>query len=74
MLDGKNHEKGVGFLHLKEATEGKHQLVIRQDTSLGTILLNIVLSNMPKTVKQDKFVRLSCVPNPSIAGFEDGKV
>ena len=76
MLNGGYKDKGVGFLHLKKVSdEGKHQLVVRQDTQLGTILLNVLLSNMPKCDKQgSKFVKLFCVPNPKVDGFEDGKV
>ena len=36
-------EKGVGMLHLKKIKEDKTQLVVRADTSLGNILLNIML-------------------------------
>jgi len=76
VLDGEYKDKGVGFLHLKKVSdEGKHQLVVRQDTALGTILLNVVLSNMPRCGRQGgKFVKLFCVPNPKVDGFEDGKM
>jgi len=76
VLNGEYKDKGVGFLHLKKVSdEGKHQLVVRQDTQLGTILLNVLLSNMPKCDKQgSKFVKLFCVPNPKVDGFEDGKM
>ena len=37
-------EKGVGKLHLKSADNGRTQLLVRADTNLGNILLNILLN------------------------------
>ncbi|XP_042171819.1 nuclear pore complex protein Nup50 isoform X1 [Oncorhynchus tshawytscha] len=36
-------EKGVGTLHLKTTSDGKTQLLVRADTNLGNILLNILV-------------------------------
>jgi len=64
--DGSYVEKGVGNLHLKKI-EDKTQLVIRADTSLGNILLNIFLSPQITTQRVGKNnVMFVCVPNPPI--------
>lgn len=43
-------DKGVGMLHLKSADNGKTQLLVRADTNLGNILLNILLNpDIPTT-------------------------
>nr|XP_043871895.1 nuclear pore complex protein Nup50 [Solea senegalensis]XP_043871896.1 nuclear pore complex protein Nup50 [Solea senegalensis] len=60
-------DKGVGTLHLKNLDEGKTQMVIRADTNLGNILLNIVLqSSMPCSRMGKNNVMVVCVPNPAI--------
>ncbi|XP_056223626.1 nuclear pore complex protein Nup50 [Seriola aureovittata] len=60
-------EKGVGTLHLKQTAEGKTQLLIRADTNLGNILLNIMVqSSMPCSRVGKNNVMVVCVPNPSI--------
>ncbi|KAI0228292.1 Nuclear pore complex protein Nup50 [Lamellibrachia satsuma] len=64
-------EKGVGNLHLKPCS-GKTQLLIRADTSLGNILLNIMLSSsMPMSRQGKNNVTLICVPNPPLDGSSD---
>ncbi|XP_056280825.1 nuclear pore complex protein Nup50 [Pseudoliparis swirei] len=58
-------DKGVGTLHLKETSEGKVQMIIRADTNLGTILLNILLqASMPCSRVGRNNVMVVCVPNP----------
>lgn len=60
-------EKGVGTLHLKTAGNDKTQLLIRADTNLGNILLNIyVQSSMPCSRTGKNNVMIVCVPNPPI--------
>ncbi|XP_062862767.1 nuclear pore complex protein Nup50 isoform X2 [Trichomycterus rosablanca] len=60
-------EKGVGTLHLKIVSEGKLQLLVRADTNLGNILLNIMVpSTMPCTRTGKNNVMVVCVPNPSV--------
>lgn len=60
-------EKGVGTLHLKETAEGKTQMIIRADTNLGNILLNILLSSsMPCSRVGKNNVMVVCVPNPPL--------
>ncbi|XP_035383759.1 nuclear pore complex protein Nup50 isoform X1 [Electrophorus electricus] len=65
--DGEFKEKGVGTLHLKLVSEGKLQLLVRADTNLGNILLNIMVpSSMPCTRTGKNNVMVVCVPNPPV--------
>ena len=74
MKDGSYADKGVGHLHLKDVS-GKTQLIIRADTTLGNVLLNIVLNSAMPVAKQGKNnVVVSCVPNPPIDEKDCDKV
>ncbi|KAM6962111.1 nuclear pore complex protein Nup50 [Tautogolabrus adspersus] len=65
--DNEFKDKGVGTLHLKEMEDGKTQLIIRADTNLGNILLNIIVqSSMPCTRVGKNNVMVVCVPNPTL--------
>ncbi|XP_034434518.1 nuclear pore complex protein Nup50 isoform X1 [Hippoglossus hippoglossus] len=65
--DSEFKEKGVGTLHLKQVEDGKTQMVIRADTNLGNILLNIMVSaSMPCSRVGKNNVMVVCVPNPII--------
>ncbi|XP_072310022.1 nuclear pore complex protein Nup50 [Eucyclogobius newberryi] len=65
--DSEFKEKGVGTLHLKHSGENKTQMIIRADTNLGNILLNIILqSSQPCSRVGKNNVMLVCVPNPII--------
>nr|XP_046234493.1 nuclear pore complex protein Nup50 [Scatophagus argus]XP_046234495.1 nuclear pore complex protein Nup50 [Scatophagus argus] len=65
--DSEFKEKGVGTLHLKHTTEGKTQMIIRADTNLGNILLNVIVqSSMPCSRVGKNNVMVVCVPNPPI--------
>uniref|UniRef100_A0A3Q3E382 Nucleoporin 50 n=1 Tax=Labrus bergylta TaxID=56723 RepID=A0A3Q3E382_9LABR len=65
--DNEFKDKGVGTLHLKEMEDGKTQLIIRADTNLGNILLNIVVqSSMPCSRVGKNNVMVVCVPNPTL--------
>ncbi|XP_039197325.1 nuclear pore complex protein Nup50 isoform X1 [Crotalus tigris] len=65
--DNEFKEKGVGTLHLKPASNQKTQLLIRADTNLGNILLNILVPpNMPCSRTGKNNVLIVCVPNPPI--------
>jgi len=65
--DEKYVEKGVGMLHLKPLDTGKTQLLIRADTNLGNILLNINLNkDIPTTRLGKNNVMMVCIPNPPI--------
>uniref|UniRef100_A0A3Q1C766 Nuclear pore complex protein Nup50 n=2 Tax=Amphiprion ocellaris TaxID=80972 RepID=A0A3Q1C766_AMPOC len=64
--DSEFKEKGVGTLHLKQ-TDGKTQMIIRADTNLGNILLNIMVhSSMPCSRVGKNNVMVVCVPNPPV--------
>ncbi|CAG5926504.1 unnamed protein product [Menidia menidia] len=60
-------DKGVGTLHLKNTSEGKTQMIIRADTNLGNILLNIIVPPaMPCSRVGKNNVMVVCVPNPPL--------
>ncbi|XP_003747574.1 nuclear pore complex protein Nup50 [Galendromus occidentalis] len=60
-------EKGVGFLHIIALDGGGHQLLVRAQTTLGNILLNIRLNkNMPVSRMKNNNVAIICVPNPPL--------
>ncbi|XP_071589392.1 nuclear pore complex protein Nup50 [Heliangelus exortis] len=65
--DNEFKEKGVGTLHLKPAGNEKTQLLVRADTNLGNILLNVLIPpKMPCTRTGKNNVLIVCVPNPPI--------
>ncbi|XP_066579752.1 nuclear pore complex protein Nup50 [Amia ocellicauda] len=65
--DNEFKEKGVGTLHLKLVADNKTQLLVRADTNLGNILLNILVqSSMPCTRMGKNNVMVVCVPNPAV--------
>jgi len=60
-------ERGLGHIHLKKTDEKKLQIVVRANTKLGNILLNIVMNDEIPLQKQGKNnLLLICVPNPPI--------
>ncbi|XP_068611183.1 nuclear pore complex protein Nup50 [Brachionichthys hirsutus] len=65
--DSEFKEKGVGTLHLKLTEEGRTQMLVRADTNLGNILLNIMAqSSMPCSRVGKNNVMVVCVPNPPV--------
>ncbi|KAM8778586.1 nuclear pore complex protein Nup50 isoform 3-T5 [Rhynchonycteris naso] len=65
--DSEFKEKGVGTLHLKPTANQKTQLLVRADTNLGNILLNVLIPpNMPCTRTGKNNVLVVCVPNPPV--------
>uniref|UniRef100_A0A803KGC6 Nuclear pore complex protein Nup50 n=2 Tax=Xenopus tropicalis TaxID=8364 RepID=A0A803KGC6_XENTR len=65
--DNEFKEKGVGTLHLKPVENKKTQLLVRADTNLGNILLNILVQpSMPCSRTGKNNVMVVCVPNPPI--------
>ncbi|NXD27016.1 NUP50 protein, partial [Spelaeornis formosus] len=65
--DNEFKEKGVGTLHLKPTGNEKTQLLVRADTNLGNILLNVLIPpKMPCTRTGKNNVLIVCVPNPPI--------
>lgn len=73
--DGQFVDKGTGFLYIKVVPEEgrKPQLLIRADTSMGNILLNIALvGTLPIVKVEKKGVMITCISNPKKAD-EDGE-
>ena len=55
------------MLYLKSVDGGKTQLLVRADTNLGNVLLNILLSPGMATTRVGKNnVMLVCIPNPPV--------
>lgn len=67
-------EKGLGMLYLKKVAdnENKTQLVLRAETNLGNILLNIMLTKQMNLEKRKNCIQFVCIPNPEIPGIEAG--
>ncbi len=65
-------DKGLGMLHLKSVDGGKTQMVVRAETNLGNILLNILISDKMMFKQAKNNVQFVCVPNPEIKGVESG--
>uniref|UniRef100_A0A8I5YST1 Nuclear pore complex protein Nup50 n=1 Tax=Pongo abelii TaxID=9601 RepID=A0A8I5YST1_PONAB len=65
--DNEFKEKGIGTLHLKPTANQKTQALVRADTNLGNILLNVLIPpNMPCTRTGKNNDLIVCVPNPPI--------
>lgn len=64
--DGNFVDKGVGTLYIKKVEEGgKHQLLLRANTNLGTILVNLILvSGIPTQRMGKNNVMMVCIPTP----------
>ena len=62
-------DKGLGMLHLKNQGD-KTQMVVRAETNLGNILLNILVNDKMNLVKRGNNVQFACVPNPPIKDME----
>lgn len=65
-------DRGVGNLFLKPINSGEStQLIVRADTSLANILLNVKLTKLfPITKLGAKDVSFICVPNPPIPNVD----
>ncbi|XP_075972100.1 nuclear pore complex protein Nup50 [Anticarsia gemmatalis] len=64
--DGNFVDKGVGTLYIKKVEEsGKHQLLVRANTNLGTVLVNLILVSAIPTQRMGKNnVMMVCIPTP----------
>ncbi|XP_011568323.3 nuclear pore complex protein Nup50 [Plutella xylostella] len=64
--DGNFADKGVGTLYIKKIEDsGKHQLIVRANTNLGTLLVNLVLGSAIPTQRMGKNnVMMVCIPTP----------
>lgn len=61
-------DRGVGNLHLKPIGDTKTQILIRADTNLGNILLNVMLTaSFPASRQGKNNVTVVCVPNPPMS-------
>ena len=71
-------DKGLGMLYLKKVNESeensnaKTQLLVRAETNLGNILLNIMLNKQMNLEKRKNCVQFVCIPNPEITGIASG--
>lgn len=59
-------DKGVGTLYIKEIKDnGKHQLLVRANTNLGNVLINLILiSTIPIRRMGKNNVMMVCIPTP----------
>jgi nuclear pore complex protein Nup50 len=58
-------DRGVGTLYLKPTPNGKTQLLVRADTSLGNLLLNTLLTqSLPVKRMNKNTIMLICLPMP----------
>lgn len=62
---GNFQERGIGTIFVKPVKDSaKHQLIVRADTSLGNILVNVVLAKgLPVQKMGANNVMLVCIPN-----------
>jgi len=64
--NGKYEELGVGQLYLKSVDDKKIQLIMRNDSALGTIMANTLLNESVNFTKRNaKNVQLTCVLDPT---------
>lgn len=62
--DGNFSDRGVGTLHVKKV-DTKVQVIVRADTNLGNILLNIILNESVPVQRMGKNnVMMVCLPTP----------
>eukprot|EP00093_Oithona_nana_P010240 10240.XXX_457724_460464_1 [CDS] Oithona nana genome sequencing. len=64
-------EKGLGMLHLKKVDK-KTQMVVRAETNLGNILLNILVGDSLNITKRKNNLQFGCIPHPPIPGMPEG--
>ncbi|GAA57100.1 nuclear pore complex protein Nup50 [Clonorchis sinensis] len=65
-LDSEWKERGVGNLFIKPISDGKFQLLVRADTNLGNILLNILMTKDIPVKLQKNNLTLVCIPSPPL--------
>lgn len=67
-------DRGVGQLYLKPSGS-KTQLLIRADTAISQVLLNILITSVTPIQRQGKNnIMVMCIPNPAINEKEKDKV
>ncbi|XP_053672203.1 nuclear pore complex protein Nup50 [Anopheles nili] len=63
-VDGSYSDRGVGTVHIKQV-DSKVQVLVRADTNLGNILLNIILNESVPLQRMGKNnVMMICLPTP----------
>ncbi|KER19947.1 hypothetical protein T265_11394 [Opisthorchis viverrini] len=65
-LDSEWKERGVGNLFIKPISDEKFQLLVRADTNLGNILLNILMTKDIPVKLQKNNLTLVCIPSPPL--------
>ncbi|KAF7248438.1 hypothetical protein EG68_08578 [Paragonimus skrjabini miyazakii] len=65
-VDSEWRERGVGNLFIKPISNEKFQLLIRADTNLGNILLNVLITKDIPVKVQKNNLTLVCVPSPPL--------
>lgn len=66
LQNGKYEEHGIGQLYLKPVDDKKIQLIMRNDSALGTIMVNTLLNDTVNFTKRNaKNVQLTCVVDPT---------
>ncbi|VDM18269.1 unnamed protein product [Hydatigera taeniaeformis] len=61
-------ERGLGNLHIIPSSDEKFQLLVRADTNLGNILLNIMVTKDIPMQLQKNNITFACVPSPPLPG------
>ncbi|VDK36259.1 unnamed protein product [Taenia asiatica] len=61
-------ERGLGNLHIIPSGDEKFQLLVRADTNLGNILLNIMVTKDIPMQLQRNNITFACVPSPPLPG------
>lgn len=83
LKNGKYEEHGVGQLYLKPIDDKKIQLIMRNDSALGTIMANTLLNESVNFIKRNaKNVQLICVldatkstkPQTVLFKFKDSQI
>jgi nuclear pore complex protein Nup50 len=83
LQNGKYEERGVGQLYLKPIDDKKIQLIMRNDSALGTIMANTLLNESVNFTKRNaKNVQLICVldatkstkPQTVLFKFKDSQI
>ncbi|KAL7061484.1 hypothetical protein AAHC03_01711 [Spirometra sp. Aus1] len=64
-------ERGLGNLHIIPSDDQKFQLLIRADTNLGNILLNILMTKDIPVRLQKNNITFACVPSPPLPGDKE---
>ncbi|CAH8837315.1 unnamed protein product [Trichobilharzia szidati] len=65
-VDTEWRERGLGNLFIKPTATDKFQLLMRADTNLGNILLNVLITKDVPIKQQKNNLTLVCVPSPPL--------